>query len=460
MLPAIQAKLDYLLRTVERLLARDASGERHATRILNVELDGNLAVDGNAQATVLDWNGTADVNSAKTITVYSWGGAKADVGTKLLAIYRPVRKRYESLSADPGAGVSLCRVTVATKDANGLYPGKLVTVAAAADFDAYTSFVDGPEIWIATLLSDPMLVVTGIPRFYFASLIGQATSAAATRPLYLLRDEQTTTRWTPFQNVGSFTIPAWGACVSKGHVVNPGTGQILLRLDRPTATYERQLFINAPVSVAPNGYGICTMDWPAPAIPEGFTVVDGDSLGQAKDSFSLRKNHPGFRAKSTDLGGVVWVVTDNEGVVWCRATTGSPGEPVAIPQGESAEVQVWARSGVNAFDTQLRITVVNETGRDIRRDEFFLATFACGAWRIIPHATGIAMIQFVISAGATLQGTVTDTSDASRYPLLSNVTLSNPHGWAIAEYGQTGEAVDHGNGLAKIISITCVPAVP
>lgn len=420
---------------------------------IQFELNAALSAGGSADATILD--DAAD----KTITLFDNQAAQgAADGTKGWMVYVCERNRWELVGTPTaGAGMAVVRITAATKDANGLYPGKIMSVAASADFDRYTNWVDGADIWVATQLSDQQVVVIGIPHFYFASLLGDGGTPS--RPVYLVKDEQSRGRWIEYQNVGEFEIPSWGACFSRnvaGATVNPETGHPVLRLERPGTEYQRQVFINAPVAVPPGSYGIATMDFPVPA-RMNFTMPQGLELpvGPTPNSYDFSRDFPGWRTKGGDQGGsVVWIVPDNPETVWCKAVTASPGETIAIPSGLSGTVQIWTRAGVNAVDTGWRITVINESGRNIRRDEFLFATYVCGLWRIIPRARTAIMFRFAITAAATAQAEVVRTSDDSVYAPNDTVTLSNPHGFTL-EDGMTGEAVDHGNGVPEIISIVC-----
>lgn len=108
-LTELRQRVRTLEQIVQGLLSRASKGTP-AVRLLEVELAADFDVgDGSVSCHVIDWDGTDEVDSGATVTVYDRGYNFAGYeGNKALALWRPLKQRWEfvQMECDPTGDAS------------------------------------------------------------------------------------------------------------------------------------------------------------------------------------------------------------------------------------------------------------------------------------------------------------------------------------------------------------------
>lgn len=163
-------------------------------------------------------------------------------------------------------------------------------------------------------------------------------------------------RWLFAKNVGSQTIPAWGA-VEIATTTITAKGYLQFSVKRPTkANLSSDLVaLNGPTPIAVGKFGKVTLDFPALAsYDDDDTLSIGQSLGTQLNSFELKRHARGFAVVGAAIGS-----TGSKRVPVVK----NPGAQAFIgkldaelSQGSSVTVSIWSGTANAETDSTINIT--------------------------------------------------------------------------------------------------------
>src|SRR3990167_10117675 len=130
-------------------------------------------------------------------------------------------------------------------------------------------------------------------------------------------------RWLDFRNDSGEEIPAFGIIRLTG-VALPETGELVYTGDKPN-TYGSQYShaINSDAIVPDNGYGKCTLTFPAVAVYDSAdgTPAFGEQWGPRNATWKLKKNTGGFRVLGVSNSDLKLVLVTQDPFLRFRGVT-------------------------------------------------------------------------------------------------------------------------------------------
>ncbi|MDD4888311.1 MAG: hypothetical protein PHU85_00140 [Phycisphaerae bacterium] len=161
---------------------------------------------------------------------------------------------------------------------------------------------------------------------WFESGAGRGTPAGTARAAAIPQQP-----WQRFYNESGQTIPAHGAVILS-NLRRDQKGFPVADAARPAKFEDGPVYINGESEVAAGaaGFALYAADEAIEVAYDGPAPEAGDCLGIAKDSFKLKRYHPGFRALSDGAEGLVWAVREGfPGLVLAKVTqaVSGPDEP-------------------------------------------------------------------------------------------------------------------------------------
>lgn len=162
----------------------------------------------------------------------------------------------------------------------------------------------------------------------------------------------------PFRVDASETVPAYGVLRVTGMV--DVDGRYIYKIDKPNATFSRLCLVNGPDEVTyrsgSTGYGWGTWLWHADYVlyDTGNIPAFGETWGPQNNTWTIKKNHPGFLIQ----GG-------NTGTGSASRTIAMQSVPeqvfgkadAAIANGASGTVRVYV--GTQGSETDSGLTIAN-----------------------------------------------------------------------------------------------------